>query len=363
MKRIPILTLLLLSAVFFYCSEDEVIISIESRPSAPVNFSVAPGDKIAYLRWQHPLNGGSSQIIQYNVYRSQSPGNGVLITSTAPNTFSYNDSSLTNGTSYYYYITAVNNDGEGERSNQVSVRPVLTHLTPSEPRNVQDTLLNRNVTLTWLPPYTQGISPITKYRIYRSQGLENMSLIKELNSNVTSFTDTALIINETYRYGISAVNNIGEGLMSDIIIVDIISQNPLEDYTWISRKFDIAPALRKAPYRYIKIVADFKYDQTYNIVTLDSSFTETTFTGTFQTIDSNATSGIKQITLNQTTPTSAILQGIFKVDSLLILILEIIQIQPPIQGLSPPTISGGFGSTTLNGVLLGAEWIQRYQKE
>ena len=361
MKKLSPLLILLFSIILFRCNENEVIIPTDSRPSPPINFSVAPGDKIAYLRWQHSLNSGGSQIIQYNVYRSQAPGNSVLITNTAPNIFSYNDSNLTNGTSYYYYVTAVNSDGEGERSNQVSVRPVLTHLTPSDPRNVQAELLNRNVTLTWMPPYTSGISPITKYRIYRSQGIENMSLIKELNSNVTSFTDTALILNETYRYGVSAVNDIGEGLMSGIIIVEIISQNPLEDYTWTSRKLDIAPALRKAPYRYIKIVADFKYDQTYNIVTLDSSFIETTFTGTFQTIDSNATSGIKQITLNQTTPTSAILKGIYKVDSLLI--LEIIQVQPPIQGLSPPTIYGGFGSTTLNGVPLGAEWIQRYQRE
>lgn len=361
MTRILILILFSLSVVFFYCSEEEIIVSTDSRPSAPVNLSVAPGDKIAYLKWQHPLNSGNSQIIQYNVYRSQSPDNDVLITSTAPNTFLYNDSNLTNGTSYYYYVTAVNNDGEGERSKQVSVIPVLIHLTPSEPRNVQAELLNRNVTLTWMPPYTSGISPVTKYRIYRSQIIENMSLIKELNSNITTFTDTSLLINETYKYGVTAVNNIGEGLMSGIITVEIISQNPLADYTWLSRRENIAPALRKAPYRLINIIADFNYDNTYNIVTVDSGLTETTFTGTYQTIDSNASSGIKQITLSQSAPTSAVLQGIFRVDSLLI--LEIIQVQPPVQGLSPPTISGGFGSTALNGVQLGEEWIQRFQKQ
>ncbi len=361
MQKLFILIILLFPFVLFNCSDYEAFIESESRtPSSPQNLSVAPGDKIAYLRWQFPLNNGGSAITEFRIYRSQSTGNGALIASVSSNTFTYNDSNLTNGTAYYFYITAVNNKGESERSNQICVRPAMTNFTPSEPRNVQITAGLNSVSLSWMIPYSEGLSPITHYRIYRRNSTGNMILLKEVNANIKNISDTALVSYNTYHYSISAVNSLGEGRKSDTISVIPLPKNALTENLWISIENDIAPALRKAPYRFIKIQADFNDDNTYSINAKDSDFVSITLTGTFQTTDSNSSAGIKQIILYQTSPEIVTQKGIFRADS--VLTLEIIQIQPPVQGLQPPTIFSGFGSTTSNGVPLGNEWIQIYRR-
>jgi hypothetical protein len=42
---------------------------------------------------------------------------------------------------------------------------------------------------------------------------------------------------------------------------------------------------------------------------------------------------------------------------------EVIQVEPPIQGFTPPTVEGGFGSTKYNGVPLGPTWVQVFVKQ
>lgn len=41
---------------------------------------------------------------------------------------------------------------------------------------------------------------------------------------------------------------------------------------------------------------------------------------------------------------------------------EIIQTNPALAGVLPPTVQGGFGSTTVNGVATGAYWTQTFTK-
>ena len=209
MQKLLILIISLFPIVLYNCSDYEVIIeSTLNAPSPPENLSVSPGDKIAYLRWQSPANNGGSAITEFRIYRSQSTGNGALIASVSSNTFTYNDSNLTNGTAYYFYITAVNNKGESERSNQICVRPAMTNFSPSEPRNVQITAGLNSVSLSWMIPYSEGLSPITHYRLYRRDPYGIMILVNEVNANTTNITDTALTAYKTYYYSVSAVNSL-----------------------------------------------------------------------------------------------------------------------------------------------------------
>jgi hypothetical protein len=41
---------------------------------------------------------------------------------------------------------------------------------------------------------------------------------------------------------------------------------------------------------------------------------------------------------------------------------EIIQTTPALQGVNPPTVTGGFGSTTIGGQATGQYWVQTYAK-
>jgi hypothetical protein len=130
--------------------------------------------------------------------------------------------------------------------------------------------------------------------------------------------------------------------------------------TWISDGTDIAPGLA-ATLKTALIVATFNSNNTYTVVATDSSNASVTFTGTW-TATGNA-GEIREITLNQSTPSALTSQGIFQVTGGNRLTYEVIQVQPPIAGFTAPTVAEGFGSTKYQNVALGATWIQKFDKQ
>lgn len=88
-------------------------------PSAPTSVSASAGDGQITVSW-----GGVSGATSYNIYWSMAPGvtksNGTPINNvTSP----FSHTGLTNGTNYYYVVTAVNSVGESGESTQVSAKP------------------------------------------------------------------------------------------------------------------------------------------------------------------------------------------------------------------------------------------------
>ena len=92
-------------------------------PTTPTSLVGVPGNSQVSLLWT-----ASARATSYNLYYSTSSGvttaNGTMISGIASN--SYTQSSLTNGTTYYYVVTAVNVGGESPVSNEVSVTPIPT---------------------------------------------------------------------------------------------------------------------------------------------------------------------------------------------------------------------------------------------
>jgi hypothetical protein len=64
----------------------------------------------------------SAGATSYNVKRGTASG-GPYTTVSSPTTTSYTDTGLTNGTTYYYVVTAVNSYGESASSSEVSAKP------------------------------------------------------------------------------------------------------------------------------------------------------------------------------------------------------------------------------------------------
>ena len=89
-----------------------------SPPLAPRNLHVVAGNGYVNLTWQKPLGNGSSPIKEYCIYR-----NGTLIATVPATHLWYNDTNVTNGITYTYYVTAVNSVGESEKSNEVQATP------------------------------------------------------------------------------------------------------------------------------------------------------------------------------------------------------------------------------------------------
>lgn len=89
---------------------------------------------------------------------------------------------------------------------------------PSPPLNATAQALSTNsIILTWSLPQSDGDKPITGYRIYR-RGPGNSSfqvLVNNTSSANLNFTDESVDAGRSYHYRVSAINEIGVGILSN----------------------------------------------------------------------------------------------------------------------------------------------------
>src|SRR2546428_3534049 len=205
-------------------------------PSSPTNLSATPFfSSQIFLSWLAPSDNGSSAITSYNIYRSTSSGTETFLASTG-NVLSYTDTTVTNGQTYFYKVTAVNSAGESQQSNQASATPSSSNSSsgpgPSQPpTGLTATQGNAPVTLSWSSPSNNGGYAITSYNLYRStsSGAETFLVsisphstsgtIWSYNSDGTiasgSYPDASATNGKTYFYKIQAVNSAGESIPSN----------------------------------------------------------------------------------------------------------------------------------------------------
>jgi fibronectin type 3 domain-containing protein len=171
----------------------------------PAGVTATPLNGQATISWL-AVTGASS----YNIYWSNTsgvtPANGKII-SVAAGTFtpSYTQTGLTNGTTYYYVVTAVNSNGESAPSTQVSCTPA-----GDAPSSVSATPGNGVVTLAW-----SAMPGASSYNIYWSttSGVTPGSgtQIAGIPASVApSYSQTGLANGTTYYYVVTAVNGSNE---------------------------------------------------------------------------------------------------------------------------------------------------------
>jgi len=86
-------------------------------PPAPTNLVATAGDTVVTLTWSASATASS-----YNVKRSTTNGGPYTLLSPSTAT-TYTDMAVTNGTTYYYVVSAVNSAGESANSTQVAAAP------------------------------------------------------------------------------------------------------------------------------------------------------------------------------------------------------------------------------------------------
>lgn len=70
------------------------------------------------------------------------------------------------------------------------------------------------VSLTWVPPTSDGGSAITGYKLYRDTASSPTTLVQTLG-NVTSYTNTGLAAGMTYYFRVQAINSAGDSDFSN----------------------------------------------------------------------------------------------------------------------------------------------------
>ncbi|MFN7920008.1 MAG: DUF4082 domain-containing protein [Bryobacteraceae bacterium] len=144
---------------------------------------------------------GAAGASTYNVKRSTANGGPYSTINTTANT-AFNDTSVSNGTTYYYVITASGSPGESANSNQASATPQVA--APSAPQGLTATRGNGVVSLAW----TNAAGAAT-YNVKRSTANGGpYGLVT--NTAGTSFNDTGLTNGVTYYYVVTAQNGGGE---------------------------------------------------------------------------------------------------------------------------------------------------------
>jgi len=167
-------------------------------PPAPTGLQASAGNAQVNLTWN-----ASSGATSYNVKRSTTNG-GPYTTVASPTTTSYTNTGLTNGTPYYYVITAVNSAGESSPSSQATATPAASVSIPPTPAGLQATAGNAQITLTW-----NASSGATSYNVKRST-TNSGPYTTVASPTTTSYTNTGLTNGTPYYYVVTAVNSAGE---------------------------------------------------------------------------------------------------------------------------------------------------------
>ena len=168
-----------------------------TAPSAPAGLTATAGNQQVALTWT-----ATSGATSYNVKRgatSGGPYTQVVNTAVTNDT----DSSLTNGTKYFYVVSALNSYGESANSGEVSATPAAGAVPPI-PTSIVISTGNQQVSLTWAASATA-----TSYHVKRSTVSGGPYTVVAMPTT-TSSTDAGLTNGTTYFYVVSALNANGE---------------------------------------------------------------------------------------------------------------------------------------------------------
>jgi len=177
-------------------------------PGFPENVSAESGDGYVVLTWDEPYDDGGSPIISYDILRGLESAAMTEIDSVGPSTFTFNDSSVENGITYYYGVTAMNDIGGSGTIHMA--RPDVRPAPPSPPRNLNVQPGYGHIDLIWQHPLMNGSSPLTEYRIYRGGSSGAATFLTATVSRVTTYRDSSVTDGNLYFYQVTAVNSDGE---------------------------------------------------------------------------------------------------------------------------------------------------------
>ncbi len=184
-------------------TSNNATLTVNSVPDAPAITSIVAGDKQVHLVWNSVADSTG-----YKIYQSDISGvYGAEVASVSQLVQQKDITGLTNGTTYYFIVKAVNSVGDSDASNEVSAKPVSV---PAAPTNVTAAAGDGQATITFQAPSDNGGSVITSYEVIASPG----NSIK--TGTASPITFTGLSNGTVYTFTVKAINEAGAGEASDV---------------------------------------------------------------------------------------------------------------------------------------------------
>jgi cellulose 1,4-beta-cellobiosidase len=175
--------------------------AVVNPPAAPSGLTAAGGNATVSLNWSAVTDATS-----YTVKRATTSGGPYSAVSSGVTSTSYSDTSVQNGVSYFYVVSASNSGGESADSNEASALPKAP-VTPPAPTGVTATVGQAKVSGT--APVTvrwNASTGATSYTVKRATSSAGPFSTVSSGNTTLIFTDNVTANGATYYYVISALN-------------------------------------------------------------------------------------------------------------------------------------------------------------
>lgn len=193
------------------------------RPSAPTSPSATQSDGAITLTWSAPTTTASLR--SYTAILKNASGIELARKSVSSSTtsvqFTESDDNVANGTSYKVAVLAVNQNGEGDSTSDLSITPLGV---PDSPASVLVTPTVSGVNITWAASPDDEGSAITGYKVqvFDSSSVQIGSTTTiSAGSTLSLSVTTGLTVGTSYLAKVIATNAVGDSAprISSFVVV------------------------------------------------------------------------------------------------------------------------------------------------
>jgi hypothetical protein len=165
------------------------------------------GRTSATVSWSAPSAGGPVTSYEITPWIGSSPQAPRIVSGSPPATQA-TIAGLTTGTTYTFAVRAVNPGGSGAWSDRSNAVTPQTAVAPSAPIGVTAVAASKSASVSWIPSGSDGDSPITRQTVTPYIGSQAQTPV-EASATATSATISGLTNGTSYRFRVSATNDVG----------------------------------------------------------------------------------------------------------------------------------------------------------